>query len=68
MVGFSPRVYRQGAVSYPDFGEAYSMMFPRKRHRAVAKASGQINHIERFNCTLRQRISRYENSVFFQKT
>ena len=53
-----PGVYRQGAVSYPDFWEAYSMIFPRKRHRAVAKKSGQTNHIERFNCTLRQRISR----------
>ena len=50
-----PGVYRQCAVSYTD--EAYSMIFPRKRHRAVAK-SGQTNHIERFNCTLRQRISR----------
>jgi len=53
-----PGVYRQCAVSYTDFWEAYSMIFPRKRHRAVAKESGQTTHIERFNCTLRQRISR----------
>ena len=53
-----PGVYRQCAVSYTDFWQAYSLIFPRKRHRAVAKESGQTNHIERFNCTLRQRISR----------
>jgi hypothetical protein len=33
-------------------------VLPKKRHKAVGKDSGQTNHIERFNCTLRQRISR----------
>ncbi|WP_255538222.1 IS1 family transposase, partial [Halomicronema sp. CCY15110] len=31
---------------------------PSQRHRAVGKDSGQTNHIERFNCTLWQRVSR----------
>jgi len=31
---------------------------PQKRHRAVGKETGLTNHIERFNNTLRQRISR----------
>jgi len=53
-----PGVYRQCAVSYTDFWDAYSSVFPKTRHRAVGKESGQTNHIERFNCTLRQRISR----------
>jgi IS1 family transposase/transposase-like protein len=53
-----PPVYRQCAVSYTDFWDAYAAIFPSKRHRAVGKDSGQTNHIERFNCTLRQRISR----------
>ena len=53
-----PPVYRQCAVSYTDFWAAYAEIFPAKRHRAVGKESGQTNHIERFNCTLRQRISR----------
>ena len=53
-----PPVYRQCAVSYTDFWEAYEVVFPACRHRAVGKESGQTNHIERFNCTLRQRISR----------
>jgi IS1 family transposase/transposase-like protein len=53
-----PPVYRQCAVSYTDFWAAYGAIFPSKRHRAVGKETGQTNHIERFNCTLRQRISR----------
>lgn len=53
-----PGVYRQCAVSNTDFWEAYSMIFPNCRHRAVGKETGKTNHIERFNCTLRQRISR----------
>ena len=53
-----PPVYRQCAVSYTDFWEAYETIFPSKRHRAVGKETGQTSHIERFNCTLRQRVSR----------
>lgn len=53
-----PAVYRQCAVSYTDFWEAYVNVLPSKRHRAVGKDSGQTNHIERFNNTLRQRCSR----------
>ena len=53
-----PPVYRQCAVCYTDFWEAYQTVIPGKRHRAVGKDSGQTNRIERFNCTLRQRVSR----------
>lgn len=53
-----PPIYRQCAVCYTDFWEAYETVIPQKRHRAVDKASGQTNHIERFNNTLRQRVSR----------
>jgi len=53
-----PPVYRQCAVSYTDFWAAYAAILPSKRHRAVGKDSGQTNHIERLNCTLRQRLSR----------
>jgi IS1 family transposase len=53
-----PPVYRQCAVTYSDFWEAYETVIPSKRHRAVGKDSGQTNRIERFNCTLRQRVSR----------
>ena len=53
-----PAVYRQCAVVYMDFWEAYEQVIPSKRHRAVEKETGQTNYIERFNCTLRQRVSR----------
>ncbi len=53
-----PPVYRQCAVAYTDFWEAYEQVIPSKRHRAVDKETGQTNRIERFNCTLRQRVSR----------
>ena len=53
-----PPIYRQCAVCYTDFWEAYETVLPNKRHRPVGKESGQTNHIERFNCTLRQRVSR----------
>ena len=53
-----PPVYRQCAVCYTDFWEAYNVIFTTKRHRAVGKESGKTNKIERFNCTLRQRVSR----------
>jgi insertion element IS1 protein InsB len=53
-----PPVYRQCAICYTDFWEAYRVIFPSKRHRAVGKESGKTNRIERFNCTLRQRVSR----------
>jgi IS1 family transposase len=53
-----PPVYRQCAICYTDFWEAYETVIPDKRHKAVGKSSGQTNHIERLNNTLRQRISR----------
>lgn len=53
-----PPVYRQCAVAYTDFWEAYAAIFPTKRHHAVGKETGKTNYIERFNCTMRQRISR----------
>jgi IS1 family transposase len=53
-----PPVYRQCAVCYTDFWEAYQGVIPVKRHKAVEKDSGKTNHVERFNNTMRQRISR----------
>jgi insertion element IS1 protein InsB len=53
-----PGVYRQGAVAYTDFWSAYGLIFPRKRHKAVGKESGNTSYIERFNGTMRQRVSR----------
>jgi IS1 family transposase len=53
-----PGVYRQCAVCYTDFWESYQGVIPKNRHRAVGKETGETNHIESFNCTVRQRVSR----------
>lgn len=53
-----PAVYRQCAVCYTDFWSAYPVALPSKRHRAVGKETGKTSYIERFNNTLRQRVSR----------
>ena len=53
-----PPIYRQCAVAYTDFWAAYGLVFPRNRHRAVGKETGKTSYIERFNNTLRQRVSR----------
>jgi len=43
---------------YTDFWESYKTVMPANRHRAVGKASDKTNHFERFDGTLRQRVSR----------
>jgi insertion element IS1 protein InsB len=63
-----PKDYQQHAISYTDFWEAYQSAFPKGRHHAVGKESGKTNHVERFNCTLRQRVSRLvRKSLSFSK-
>jgi len=58
-----PPVYRQCAVCYTDFWVSYETVIPSQRHRPVGKESGKTNHIERFNNTMRQRISRLVRST-----
>jgi IS1 family transposase len=53
-----PGVYRQCAVIYTDYWEAYTTALPSQRHCAVGKQSGLTSYIERLNNTLRQRVSR----------
>jgi len=63
-----PDTYQNNAVSYTDFWDAYQKVFPPERHVAVGKETGQTSHIERFNNTLRQRVSRLvRKSLSFSK-
>ena len=63
-----PPVYRQCAVIYTDHWSAYDSVLPSKRHRTVDKDSGYTSYIERFNCTIRQRVSRLvRKSLSFSK-
>jgi IS1 family transposase len=53
-----PEAYR-GCLSYSDFWDAYQKVLPQETHHAVGKDSGQVSHMERWYCTLRQRQARY---------
>jgi insertion element IS1 protein InsB len=53
-----PLVYREQATFHTDRYEAYQGVIPAARHKAITKNARKTNHIERFNNTLRQRVSR----------
>ena len=63
-----PENYRRHATFYTDGWGAYEGVIPAKQHRVVKKQKRITNHIERFNCTLRQRVSRLvRKSLSFSK-
>ena len=53
-----PQAYRQHATFYTDQYVVYAGVIPVAQHRAISKLARKTNHIERFNNTLRQRVSR----------
>ena len=53
-----PQAYRQHATFYTDHYVMYEKVIPAAQHRAIHKLARKTNHIERFNNTLRQRVSR----------
>ena len=53
-----PLAYRQYATFYTDQYVVYEGVIPAVQHRAISKLARKTNHIERFNNTLRQRVSR----------
>ena len=53
-----PAVYREQATFYTDQYDAYTGVIPAERHKAITKKARKTNHGERFNNTLRQRVSR----------
>ena len=63
-----PPAYRT-ATLYSDFWKAYQKVLPQDQHQAVGKESGQTNHMERWYCTLRQRLARYvRKTLSFSKS
>ena len=42
-----------------DWWLAYDEVFPRRTHRSCGKEAGETCHVERWNCTLRQRLGRF---------
>jgi insertion element IS1 protein InsB len=55
--------------SYSDFWDAYRKVFATETHHCVGKETGQTAHVERWNNTLRQRLSRFvRKTLSFSKS
>ena len=52
-----PKDYARRATR-SDFWEPYAIALPGRTHRACGKQEGETNHVERWFCTLRQRVGR----------
>jgi len=53
-----PTVYQEQATFYTDQYAVYTGIIPSAQHRAISKLARKTNQVERFNCTLRQWVSR----------
>jgi insertion element IS1 protein InsB len=53
-----PAMYQEQAVFSTDHSAAYTGVIPSAQPRAISKLARKTHHVERFNCTLRQRVSR----------
>ncbi len=63
-----PFAIKARALVLTDCWDAYAVAIPSNQHVACEKQSGQVSLIERFNCTLRQRVSRLvRKSLSFSK-
>ena len=62
-----PAEYQEHAVFYTDHYAAYTGVIPTAQHRAISKLARKTNHVERFNCTLRQRVSRLVRHIVVLK-
>ena len=58
-----PAAYRQHATFYTDAYAPYRRVIPQAQHRVITKAARKTNSVERFNGTLRQRLSRLVRST-----
>jgi insertion element IS1 protein InsB len=58
-----PAVYREHATFHTDAYAPYGRVIPQAQHCAISKETRKTNHVERFNGTLRQRLSRLVRSA-----
>jgi insertion element IS1 protein InsB len=58
-----PEVYREQGMFYTDQYVAYLGVIPAAQHQAITKLARKTNHVERFNNTLRQRVSRLNQTT-----
>ena len=63
-----PGEYREGHC-FTDFWQAYQLVIPENQLTQVGKETGETAHVERWNCTLRQRIGRFvRKTLSFSKS
>ena len=63
-----PEAYRH-CRTFSDFWDAYPKVFVTGKHHSVGKESGETNHVERWNNTLRQRLARFvRKTLSFSKS
>jgi IS1 family transposase/transposase-like protein len=63
-----PEAYRR-CRTFSDFWDAYQKVFATGKHHSVGKESGETNHVERWNNTLRQRLARFvRKTLSFSKS
>ncbi len=58
-----PDEYRKGHC-FADFWKAYQAVIPKEQLTQVGKETGETAHVERWNCTLRQRLGRFVRETF----
>jgi insertion element IS1 protein InsB len=56
--GKIPTVYQERAVFYTDQYAVYRGSILSAQHRPISQPARTTHHVERFKCTLRQRVSR----------
>ena len=59
-----PAVYRDRATFWTDGLASYQGIIPQAQHQVITKQARKTNHVERPNCTLRQRVSRLVRATF----
>ena len=63
-----PKNYKK-SFTFSDFWEAYAGVIDNGKHQMVGKETGETAHVERWNCTLRQRIGRFvRKTLSFSKS
>ena len=53
-----------GGHCFADFWKAYQAVIPEEQLTQVGKETGETAHVERWNCTLRQRLGRFVRETF----
>src|SRR5436309_9700852 len=51
-------------ILFSDFWKAYQAVIPEEQLTQVGKETGETAHVERWNCTLRQRLGRFVRETF----